>query len=1002
MASRIRGITVEIGGDTTGLEKALQSVNKSLRDTQSQLKDVERLLKLDPSNTELLSQKQKLLAQSISDTKQKLEALKTAQEQAKQQLDSGDLGKDKYDALQREIIETEQELEKLAKQAGEANTALNQISQTGKDLENIGNKVSGVGRSLTQNITVPIVAAGGAMLKTAMDFEEAMSQVKAVTQATGDDFTQLRDKAIDLGAKTKYSATDVANAMTEMAKSGWDADQIMDGMAGVLDAAAASGEDLASVAEMVADAVSGFGLEASDAARVADILAHAANAGTIDIADLAESFKYVAPMAKSMGLSIEDVSTALTAMSKAGIKGSQAGTSLRRMLTNMVKPTKSVANAMDELGINITNSDGTFKSLDEIVGDLRTSFAGLTDEEKAYYAATLAGANGQSGLLALLNLSEEEYAALSEEMKNCRGEAEETATVMQDNLKSKLEQLGGALESLALKLMDFVIPMLKELTKTVTSVIEKFTQAPESTQKFILKIAGIAAAIGPVLLIFGKLTTAVGQGMQAFAGIGKHIATFISEAQLGVGAGGQFAAAIGGISAPVVAVTAVVALLAAAFKHLWDNNEEFRTKVTAIWEEVKAKFSEAAGKITETINQLGFDFDGLGEAIEAAWDWLCNTLEPIVTGVIQNIGQSLEGTIDIVTGIVETIAGIIIGFKDGDWSTAIEGLKTIWNGIWEKLTAPVEAVITIIDGYLQDFGTSWEEVWTGVSEFFTTTWDSISTYITTKWTEIQTTLNTVWDGIKEKVVNVMNTIHTFVTSRWTAIKSSVTQTVDGVKTNITNAWDTVNEKVTTVINTLESTISTAWGNIESTVSSAVKNVRSSISSEFEEAKSTVTSVFETVASTISEKMNAAKETVSSVVEAIKGFFNFEFTWPHIPLPHINYTLIEVPILGTIPDPTSLSIDWYAKAMKDGMILNNPTIFGMMNGHLLAGGEAGSETVVGTSSLLNMIQEAVNSAKKPIEFGDLVVNVTSYGTDATTIADEIGEALNRKLRMSGGW
>jgi hypothetical protein len=248
----------------------------------------------------------------------------------------------------------------------------------------------------------------------------------------------------------------------------------------------------------------------------------------------------------------------------------------------------------------------------------------------------------------------------------------------------------------------------------------------------------------------------------------------------------------------------------------------------------------------------------------------------------------------------------------------------------------------------------------------------------------------------------MNTIHTFVTSRWTAIKSSVTKTVEEIKSSISGAWDGISEKVTTVLNTLDSLVSTTWGTIESTVSSAVENVRSSISSGFEEAKSTVTSVFETVASTISEKMNAAKETVSSVVEAIKGFFNFEFTWPHIPLPHINYTLIEVPVLGTIPDPTSLSIDWYAKAMKDGMILNNPTIFGMMNGHLLAGGEAGSETVVGTSSLMNMIQAAVKSAQPNNTYGDLIVNVTSYGTDATTIADEIGEALNRKLRMSGGW
>ena len=329
--SRIKGITVEINGDVTGLDKALKNVNSTIKTTQNQLKDVERLLKLDPTNTELLSQKQRMLSESVQATKEKLDALKTAQEQAKQQLENGTLGQDKYDALQREIIATEQELEKLAKQAGETKEALVKMGEAGKTLENIGGKISSVGTSLTQHVTVPILAAGTAIVKTAGDFDQSMAEVKAITQASGEEFESLRDLAIDLGAKTAYSAVECADAMTEMGKAGWSTSQILDGMGGVLDAAASSGEGLASVSTIVADAVSGFGLEAADASRVADILAHAANTGTIDIADLGETFKYVAPMAQSMGLSIEDVSTAATAMSMAGIKGSQAGTSLRRM-----------------------------------------------------------------------------------------------------------------------------------------------------------------------------------------------------------------------------------------------------------------------------------------------------------------------------------------------------------------------------------------------------------------------------------------------------------------------------------------------------------------------------------------------------------------------------------------------------------------------------------------------------------------------------------------------
>ena len=1099
--SRIKGITVEIGGDVTGLEKALQSVNSTIRTTQTQLKDVERLLKLDPSHTELLSQKQKLLSESVSATKQKLDALKTAQEQAKQQMESGDLGKDKYDALQREIIATEQELQRIAKEAADANTALTKIGETGATLENVGGKFTSVGKSLTTHVTLPIVAAGAAIVKTAGDFDQSMAQVKAITGATGDDFESLRDLAIDLGAKTAYSAVECADAMTEMGKAGWSTQQIIDGMSGVLDAAASSGEGLASVSTIVADAVSGFGLEAKDASRIADILAHSANAGTIDIADLGETFKYVAPMAQSMGLSIEDVTTATTAMSMAGIKGSQAGTSLRRMLTNLVKPTKSVSEAMDELGISITNEDGTFLSLDEIVGVLRESFSGLTDEEKAYYATTIAGSNGQSGMLALLNLSAEEYAILSEEMKNCTGEAERTATVMQDNLNSKIEQLGGALESLAIKLGDILLPKLKDLIERITGVIETFTQAPQPVQELVVKIALIAAAVGPVLLVFGKLTTAVGQGMQVFSTMGKGILNFVNQAKLGVGAGGKLAAAIGGISAPVVAVVAVIAVLAAAFSHLWKTNEEFRDKVTSIWDSVKAKFSEAGQKITEAINSLGFNFQGLGEAIKSAWDWFCNALEPLITGIIQNIATSLKGTIDIVIGIVQTIAGIIKGFKDGDWSLFLEGLKTMWTGIWEKFTAPVNAVISVISGYLEKFGTSWEQVWTGIKNFFVTVWEGINSFFSSTWNSIKSTFETVWNAIadtvstvwekiknivqvgilfvkelisaafqlltvpfrliwencketvtaawktiKEKVSSALDDIKTAVTTAWTAVKTALQPILEGIKSNISMAWETVKTNVSNTVNAvktvvteawngiqtalapiverikttissawdtaktntstalenIKTNVSMAWDNVKTNVSTAMDGIKDTISNGLDAAKTSVSNIFENIKTTIFNALENAKNTVSNAIESIKNLFNFSWSLPPLRLPHVSIT-------GEFslnpPSVPHFSIDWYRKAMQNGMILNKPTIFGMQGNRLLAGGEAGSEAVVGTKSLMEMIRNAVSSManQTTVNYGGVTINVYAQpNQDIRELTDEIGAELNRKMRMAGSW
>lgn len=468
MASRIKGITVEIGGDTTKLTDALKDVNKEISSTQAQLKDVEKLLKLDPSNTELLSQKQRLLTEAVEATGEKLEALKAASEQANKALEKGTITREKYDALQREIVETEQALEKLEKQAGESAVALQKIFVTGTNFQEVGGKIESAGKSLLP-VTAAVTGVGVAGLKVATDFEKAMSGVQAITGATGADFERLREVAIDLGATTAFSSGEVAEAMMEMAKAGWSTTQIIEGMAGVLDATAASGESLGTVATIVADAITGFGLSAKDSARVADLMTQAANSGTIGVSDLGESYKYVAPLAQSMGLSIEDVTTALSAMSMAGIKGSQAGTSLRTVLANMAKPSSTVADAMDELGISITNSDGSFQSLEQIITTMRTKFSGLTDDQKAYYATALAGKEGMSGLISLLNLTQEEYDALTASMNNCSGVAGETAAVMQDNLQSKVEQLGGSLESLAIKLSEYVIPYLTGLVEKITA-----------------------------------------------------------------------------------------------------------------------------------------------------------------------------------------------------------------------------------------------------------------------------------------------------------------------------------------------------------------------------------------------------------------------------------------------------------------------------------------------------------------------------------------------------
>ena len=466
MAGRIKGITVEIGGDTTGLEKALKSVNTTIRNTQSQLKDVNRLLKLDPSNTELLSQKQRALKEAIGATKEKLDSLKTAQEQAKQQLENGDLGQDKYDALQREIIETEQELRRLQEEAASTSVALAKIDEAGKKIEAFGDSVTNAGQAIMP-ASMAVAGLGAAAVKTAADFDTSMSKVAAVSGATGDDLDALRDKAREMGAKTKFSASEAADAMNYMAMAGWKTGDMLEGIEGIMNLAAASGEDLATTSDIVTDALTAFGLSAQDSAHFADILAAASSNANTNVSMMGETFKYCAPIAGALGFSAEDTAEAIGLMANAGIKGSQAGTALRTIMNNLTGEIKLSGKALGDVTIATTNADGSMRDLSDILADCRGAFSQLSESEQAAAAEALVGKNAMSGFLALMNAGDADIEKLASSIDHCsdtfvktvdgaiipmsqaleegidwieeyNGVSEQMAAVMQDNLGGQL------------------------------------------------------------------------------------------------------------------------------------------------------------------------------------------------------------------------------------------------------------------------------------------------------------------------------------------------------------------------------------------------------------------------------------------------------------------------------------------------------------------------------------------------------------------------------------
>ena len=738
----------------------------------------------------------------------------------------------------------------------------NMATKVGNNITGIGKSMTSVGSTLTKSVTVPLLGIGTAGLKVASDFDSAMSGVKAISGATGEEFDALRAKAIELGGSTAFSANEVAEAMTEMAKAGWDSQQILDGMGGVLDAAAASGENLGTVSTIVADAITGFGMEAKESTRVADLLTQAANSGTIGINDLGESFKYIAPVAGSMGLSIEDVTTALSAMSMSGIKGSQAGTSLRGVLTRMVKPTDQVAAAMDELGIVLTNSDGTFKSLDQILSEMRGSFSGLTDEQKTYYAATLAGQEGMSGLLSLLNMSQEEYDEIAASMDNASGVAKETAEVMRDNLSADVEELMGSLESLAITLASLIVPALRDFVQWLTQLINKFTALSPETQKTILTIAGIAAAIGPVILVIGKLVTAVGSVVTAFG----KIKAAIPAIKAGFVA---IKGAIAGISAPVVAVVAVIATLVAAFKHLWDTNEEFRNNIIGIWNEIKDTLSGFFDGIVERLNALGFDFENIMDVLKAAWDAFCSLLAPVFEGVFQNISNILKTVTGVLTGILD----VFIGLFTGNWDQFLQGIKGIFESIWNGIVSLIQniwnTIIGLLDAFLNLFGTNIENVMTSISNFFQSIWNGIKSFFGNLWENLKSIVSTAIKAIQNTITNILNAIVTFWQNIWNGIKTFASTVWNSIKSVITSTFNAIKGTIENILNGISTTWSNIWNGIKSAVSTIWNGIKSVVSGAINSVKGTIQSILGTIQNVWSNGWNTVKNTLNNAWEGIK-------------------------------------------------------------------------------------------------------------------------------------
>ena len=825
--NRIKGITVEIGGDTTKLQTALKGVNTEIRNTQSQLKDVERLLKLDPGNTELIAQKHRLLAQAVSETREKLETLKTAQQQADEALRNGTISQDQYDALQREIVETEQRLRSLEEQANQSATALQKIRATGEKLQTVGNKISSVGQKLLP-VTGVVTGLGTAAVKTAADFDSAMSRVAAVSGATGSDFDSLRDKAREMGAKTKFSATEAADAMNYMAMAGWKTEDMLSGIEGVMYLAAASGEDLATTSDIVTDALTAFGLTAADSGHFADVLAAASSNANTNVSMMGETFKYCAPVAGALGFSVEDTAEAIGLMGNAGIKASQAGTSMRSIMTNLTGDVKLSGAAIGDVTIATTNADGSMRSLSAILADCRVAFAGMTEAEKANNAEALVGKNAMSGFVALMNAAPEDIEKVSGAVNNCKDAAKNMADTMQDNLEGQLTILKSQLQEMAISFGDLLMPAVRSIVSELQGMVNVLNAMPDGVKRVIMIVALLAAALGPVLIIIGKTLSAIGTIMTW----APKLAGAISAVK------GAFAALSATMMAnPIAIVIAAIAALVAAFIYLWNTNEEFRQFWIRLWNEIK----EVAVQVWTAVSQF----------LVSAWNGIRNT------------------AVAVWNGIRDFFSGLWAGIKTL-FTTVVTAISTFLVGAWNGIRATVMAV------------------WNAISAFLGSVWNGIKSVITNVVNGIRTFLQSAWNGIKTTITTVMNAIRTVISTVWNGIRTIISTVLNGIRGTVNSVWNGIRNTISSVVNGIKNAVSSAfnamWSGIRSTISGIYNTIRDGLGNAVNYITGLASAGWRWGADIINGIVNGIRSCIGAVANAVTDVSNTIRSHLHFSVP----------------------------------------------------------------------------------------------------------------------